>query len=209
MIEVLELDYKEELQDRRLTLVHGDILSAEVQKLFTAHRSPFTSSYKLVANIPYYITGEIMRTFLQTKDGLRQPTSITVLVQKEVAERVARSAKESVLSLSVKAYGTPKYVATVPAGAFSPPPTVDSAVLHIAVISKRRFTEAGVSEGDYFTVVKTGLGSKRKMLFGLLTKKWPFAAVEKAFTSLSIPTTVRGEDLPLEKWLLLTKHLCT
>jgi 16S rRNA (adenine1518-N6/adenine1519-N6)-dimethyltransferase len=210
MMEVLEREFAQQIADSKLILIQGDILDGGVQKSLTSCIVDPTSrltSYKLIANIPYYITGEIMRTFLQTADTLPQPTSMTLLVQKEVAERVARSEKESVLSLSVKAYGTPKYISTVPAGAFSPPPKVDSAVLHIADISKKNFTEHGVSERDFFKVVKTGLGSKRKMLKGLLTKIQPLSAVELAFNQLGIDEKVRGEDLPLEKWFALCSLL--
>ena len=94
-------------------------------------------TYKLVANIPYYITGQVIRKFLEAEN---QPNSMTLLVQKEVAERiVAKDGKESLLSLSVKAYGQPKYVQTVKRGSFEPAPNVDSAIIHIANISRKKF----------------------------------------------------------------------
>jgi 16S rRNA (adenine1518-N6/adenine1519-N6)-dimethyltransferase len=206
MIEILEQEFRREKLEGRLSLIYGDILSDTVLKNLTSNVYALSSGYKLVANIPYYITGEIIRTFLQTTENLVQPSSMTLLVQKEVALRVARDPKESVLSLSVKAYGAPYYVATVPAGAFSPPPNVDSAILHIADISKNLFIQYLVSEKDFFSLVKTGLGSKRKMLFGLLTKKWPLTAVESAFNTLRIDTRIRGEDLKVNAWFQLT-HL--
>ena len=142
MLAILEQEFADEIATKKLILVHGDILDTAIQNMFVSHlpRTTSETNYKLVANIPYYITGEIMRTFLQTAADLPQPKSMTLLVQKEVAERVARSEKESILSLSVKVYGEPKYISTVPAGAFSPPPKVDSAILHIAHISKIKFT---------------------------------------------------------------------
>src|SRR3989344_451270 len=95
-------------------------------------------SYVLAANIPYYITGEIIRQFLETET---QPRAMALLIQKEVADRIiARDKKESIFSLSVKAYGTPKIVAKVSRGNFSPPPNVDSAILLIENISKNFFT---------------------------------------------------------------------
>jgi 16S rRNA (adenine1518-N6/adenine1519-N6)-dimethyltransferase len=211
MIAILEQEMRNEIGDGRLKLIHGDIVSSPALHQLTSHFSHLTSGsgYKLVANIPYYITGEIIRTFLQTRELVPQPTSMTLLVQKEVAQRVARSEKESVLSLSIKAYGTPHYVATVPAGAFSPPPAVDSAILHVGNISKDIFRQHGISEEEYFAVVKTGLGSKRKMLLGLLSKKWPLTAVESAFSKLEMDKKVRGEDVPLLQWVQLTKLLST
>ncbi|MDE2071722.1 MAG: ribosomal RNA small subunit methyltransferase A, partial [Patescibacteria group bacterium] len=95
--------------------------------------------YKVVGNIPYYITGALIKKFL-TADP--QPSRLVFLIQKEVAERIARSKKESVLSLSVKAYGAPKYIETVPRGAFAPAPKVDSAILLVEDISRGNFKHA-------------------------------------------------------------------
>lgn len=208
MVALLKHEYRAEILESRLKLIEGDILSQSVLENLGSRLSALGSGYKLIANIPYYITGEIIRTFL-TAEHTPQPTSMTLLVQKEVAERIARSEKESILSLSVKVYGTPHYIATVPAGAFSPPPKVDSAILHVSNISKKLFAEYGVSEKDFFAVIKTGLGSKRKMLRGLLTRKWPLTAVESAFAQLGIDEKIRGEDLSLTKWLDLSAALKT
>jgi 16S rRNA (adenine1518-N6/adenine1519-N6)-dimethyltransferase len=130
----------------------------------------------------------------------RPPTTIVFLVQKEVAERIARSKKESILSLSVKAYGVPKYVGTVKAGSFSPPPSVDSAILAIEKISRKNFKS--VSEDVFFKVVKAGFAQKRKALGGNLKR----VLGEKSLAGLAtcnISPAVRGEDLPLETWLRL------
>jgi 16S rRNA A1518/A1519 N6-dimethyltransferase RsmA/KsgA/DIM1 with predicted DNA glycosylase/AP lyase activity len=107
--------------------------------------------YKLIANIPYYITGEITRKFLS---GNFQPSLMVILVQKEVAERITttiqgssktKEGKESILSISVKVYGEPKYIQTVKAGCFFPPPKVDSAILLIDNISKKNFSDFELS----------------------------------------------------------------
>ena len=122
LVVFLKERFANEIKKQKLTLVSGDI--------FTYHLPPIT--YKLIANIPYYITGEIIRHFLSND---KQPQSLTLMVQKEVAERiVARNKKESLLSLSVKAYGEPEIVARVSAGNFFPKPKVDSAIIHIAGI---------------------------------------------------------------------------
>ncbi len=97
------------------------------------------SGYKLVANLPYYITGQFLKKFLQ---NVPPPSKMVLLLQKEVAKRIiANDGKNSILSISVKAYGEPKYIETVPAGAFSPAPKVDSAIILIDKISKNFFTE--------------------------------------------------------------------
>ena len=129
LIPVLEEKFKNEISDYNLKIIHGDILELDIEKIIGK------SKYKLVANIPYYITGQIIRRFLESQ---KQPVSITLLVQKEVAERiVSKDKKESLLSLSVKAYGEPKYVHKVSKGAFHPQPKVDSAVIFIEIISKK------------------------------------------------------------------------
>src|SRR3989338_1351054 len=160
-------------------------------------------SYVLAANIPYYITGEIIRQFLETDV---QPRAMALLVQKEVADRIiARNGKESILSLSVKEYGVPKIVAKVSRGNFSPPPNVDSAILLIDGISKRFFTD--VSEKDFFRIVKVGFASKRKFLSSNLAAAFGKDAVLRAFEVCGLSAKVRADDVPLEKWRALPKTL--
>jgi 16S rRNA (adenine1518-N6/adenine1519-N6)-dimethyltransferase len=195
MIDILKKEFGKEIRLGRLALVHGDIRNAEkILKML--------KKYKLVANIPYYITGEIIRDFLSRKN---QPQSMTLLVQREVATRIARDPKESILSIAVKVYGDPRYVDTVPAGAFSPPPKVDSAIITIHNISKKRLGDT--NEEHFFNVLKTGFAARRKMLRGNLAKKWPSKAVESALTEAEIPPDARGEDVHLEKWAVLAQIL--
>ena len=159
-------------------------------------------SYVLAANIPYYITGEIIRQFLETSV---QPRAMALLVQKEVANRiVARDGKESILSLSVKAYGTPKIVAKVSRGNFSPPPSVDSAILLIADISKNFFSS--VSEKAFFKVVKAGFASKRKFLANNLGVFGKDEAL-RALDACGLLSNVRAEDVSLLKWRKLAEFL--
>ena len=140
LIPILQELFAKEIQTKKLTLIHDDILEFDVSTYGLK-----TNNYKLIANIPYYITGEITRKFLS---GNFQPSLIVVLVQKEVAERITtaiqgsskvKEGKESILSISVKVYGEPKYIQTVKAGCFFPPPKVDSAILLIDNISKKNF----------------------------------------------------------------------
>lgn len=132
LAEFLKEKYKDAISSGRLDLIVGDILDFDIEKLFNGRK------YKIVANIPYYITGAIIQKFLTAKN---QPTQMVLLVQKEVCDRiVARDEKESILSISVKAYGTPKYIMKVPARDFSPAPKVDSAILSIENISHESFS---------------------------------------------------------------------
>lgn len=188
MVEILRAEFTDALSSRALTLVSGDMRDHTPDSLMD------DGPYVVAANIPYYITGELIRTFLT---AAHQPRAVALLVQKEVAERIARSAKESILSLSVKAYGMPKYVATVKRGNFSPPPRVDSAILAITDISRDRFT--AVSEERFFRVIKAGFAQKRKTLAGNL---------ERALgDSLGVPPHIRAEDVPLSAWFATAARL--
>ena len=115
--------------------------------------------------------------------------------------------KESILSLSVKAYGMPKIIAKVSRGNFSPPPSVDSAILLIDKISKDFFNN--VSEEDFFRTVRAGFASKRKLLLNNLAAKLGFTKSKciEAFGTCSIAGNARAEDLPLEKWKCLARLL--
>lgn len=189
----LEEVFKDEVENGRLRVIHGDIREFDPKEI--------GGEYHLVANIPYYITGEIIRQFLTTEE---KPRSLTLLVQKEVAERIARAKKESLLSLSVKAYGEPSYRFTVPRGAFRPAPNVDSAVLYIGTVSSGAFEG---SEEGFFEVLHAGFAHKRKRLAKNLGEKWGTEAVSAAFKKLSIGENVRAEDLSLGHWLALSKEM--
>jgi len=225
-------------------LTHGDILKFNITRYALR-----VTGYKIIANIPYYITSRFLRNFLQSDF---QPTTMVLMVQKEVAERIIGhsgkknrvsssqssrgmitkhdsfspkripASKESILSISVKAYGQPKIIKIVPREYFSPKPKVDSAILFIDNISKDFFERlAGEKfvflktdikgnltktkflarlEKSFFDLVKQGFSSKRKFLknnlklldIGCLTK---CGVAEKA----------RAEDLSLENWKCLMK----
>lgn len=186
--------FAKEVGEGRLRVVHSDI------REFTG--AEMDGEYHLVANIPYYITGEIIRQFLT--DSV-QPRSMTLLVQKEVAERIAREKKESLLSLSVKAYGEPSYRFTVPRGAFVPAPKVDSAVLYIGSIGKEKLQNA--SEEGFFEILRTGFAHKRKRLQKNLAEKFDRGSVERAFQALGLSPDTRAEDLDLPTWLSLAEEM--
>lgn len=178
-----------------LTVIEGDALTLDISRV------SLKKGYKIVANIPYYITGALLKKFLTAQV---QPRSMTLLVQKEVAERIARNKKESILSLSVKAYGDPRYIKTVPRGAFAPPPNVDSALLRIENISRERFTNREEEE-LFFTLVRAGFGQKRKLLRRNLEHILGTYAQENMKRS-SIPEDARAEDVTIEKWIALTSE---
>jgi|SRR3989344_1246209 len=175
----------------------GTLRSDFLQEIENPRSAEADRGYKLIANIPYYITGKILRMFLGAKF---QPHLMVLLVQKEVANRiVAKDGKESLLGMSVKAYGKPRIARIVKAGSFSPPPKVDSAVLVIENISRKNF-ESRKQEEKFFNLAKRAFGQKRKMLAGTL--KLP----KEIFKKCGIEPTARPEELSVENWLCLAKN---
>ncbi|KKW37285.1 MAG: dimethyladenosine transferase [Candidatus Adlerbacteria bacterium GW2011_GWB1_54_7] len=177
------------------TVIEGDALDFDISKCGNFGIS--RGRYAAVGNIPYYITGALFKKFLTAP---HQPSTLVFLIQKEVAERIARSKKESILSLSIKAYGTQKYIKTVPAGAFSPPPKVNSAILAVENISRKNFKDAAHEE-NFFMLIKKGFAQKRKFLKNNLGLGYS-SFLQKAV----IDDKVRAEDVPLQKWLALSEN---
>jgi 16S rRNA (adenine1518-N6/adenine1519-N6)-dimethyltransferase len=195
LIPELEGTFEREIAQGRITIKAADIRSFDT----TSIEEP----YHLVANIPYYITGEIIRQFLTSEN---QPESMTLLVQKEVAERIARAKKESLLSLSVKAYGQPKFCFLVPRGAFVPSPNVDSAVLRVSGISRASFTDQG-AEDRFFAMLHAGFAHKRKRLAKNLEDYAQKEEIASAFAEAGLDQNARAEDLDLPTWLRLLAHM--
>lgn len=188
--------FSDDMRAGKLVIKHADIRSFDTESI--------SGSYHVVANIPYYITGEIIRQFLTAP---HKPESMTVLVQKEVAERIARNGgKESLLSLSVQAYGTPEYCFTVPRGAFKPAPSVDSAVLAIRNIKANAFRDK-TAEERFFSVLRAGFAHKRKRLAKNLEVVAPAVQVQKVMESAGLGPNTRPEDVHIDAWKQLSKEL--
>lgn len=199
LIPVLQETFAAEIKSGQLTLIESDALEFD-----PSGYTLMTNDYKLVANIPYYITGALLERYLTLP---HQPTTMVVLVQKEVAERVcARDGKESILSLSVKAYGEPRLVYRVSKGSFNPAPKVDSAVLQIKNISRKNFKNQ-YHEALFFKAVKLGFSHKRKLLLSNLKEHFPASALEQSFESNGISEKARAEDLSISTWLSLSCDL--
>ncbi len=198
LVEYLRELFSVEIKNEKLVLIEGDILELNVKDALCQT----SGKYKLIANIPYYITGQIFRMFLESD---YQPTSATLLVQREVAERVvARDGKESILSMSVKVFGNPTYISTVKRGSFNPAPNVDSAILHIADISKKHFLESGASEKRFFEILKVAFAHKRKKISGNLKVLFKDSSV--LCLQCGILENARAEDLHIEHFLKLASY---
>ncbi len=199
LIELLEEKFKEEIDSKKLILIHGDVLDFQPQK-----HGLSDLNYKLIANIPYYLTGQIFRLFLESSI---QPSKMILMVQKEVSDRiVARDGKESILSMSVKAYGTPRYIKKVPARYFSPKPKVDSAVILIDNISKDTFKNKN-EEQDFFELMKTGFSHKRKTLLNNLSDVYEKQQATEALNNCDISLKERAEKLNVKNWMCLLNTL--
>ncbi|MBU4223788.1 ribosomal RNA small subunit methyltransferase A [Patescibacteria group bacterium] len=190
-----------------LGIIYGDILKFDSGRL----KANEAKSYKIVANIPYYITSRFLRKFLESD---YQPSRMVLMLQKEVAERIAcpersqNGCKESILSISVKAYGEPKIIKKVPAEFFSPKPKVDSAILLINNISKDFFTKNKLDEKKFFELVRLGFSHKRKLLKSNLKNVSHLVAnIEEVFDKCKIPQNARAEDLKSEDWKCFSKGL--
>ncbi len=200
LIEILNEKFREEIKNKKLILLNEDILFFNPREYDLKE-----GEYKIVANIPYNITGLIIRRFLSE---VSKPISMTLLVQKEVAERiVARDGKESILSLSVKAYGEPKYIMKVHKRFFSPEPKVDSAIIHIDNISNKYFKN-DEEENTFFQLIKAGFAHKRKVLRKNLEELVPdIKKIDEIFKKLEINEKSRAEDIKFEKWIEINKYL--
>ncbi len=209
LFELLTQKFEEEISLEKLILIHDDILEFDLSKLAA-------KTYKLIANIPYNITGAILKKFLSAPS---QPKLIVLLVQKEVAERiigtplgnlVSKWRKESILSISVKVYGEPRYVETVKAGSFAPAPKVDSAIIAIENISKdffKRDFPGNISEDEFFRMLRASFKSKRKKLSSNLSTIIDLPAgrqgknkVLKVFQKMGLDENTRAEDVNIETW---------
>ncbi len=198
LISYLEEKFTKEIKNKSLRLIEEDILDLDIEKIIKKDEK-----YKIIANIPYYITGAIIERFLSIK---KSPELMVLLMQKEVAERiVARDKKESILSLAVKFYGIPKIIYKVSAGSFFPKPKVDSAVLKITL--NKIDKEKKSLEALYLNIIKKSFAHKRKMMIGNLKKELKNYNWEEIFKKLNIKTTIRGEDLSEKDFTNIAKEV--
>jgi 16S rRNA (adenine1518-N6/adenine1519-N6)-dimethyltransferase len=178
-----------------VSVVRGDILATDVGALVGA------DDYAVVANIPYYITSAVVRYLLATR---RRPSRITLTVQAEVAERIcARPGSHSLLSLSVQIFGEPEIRARIPAGAFYPPPKVDSAVVHVRLLAQPRVAEDELDE--FFRLIRAGFSQKRKNLrnnlsAGLRLEK---SEAERLLGEAGLEPSRRAQSLDFAEWRAL------
>jgi 16S rRNA (adenine1518-N6/adenine1519-N6)-dimethyltransferase len=192
--------------------VLGDILTLDPTQLVMegskveAPLSPaHPISYKVVANLPYYITSAVIRHLLEARVP---PTLMVLTVQREVAQRmIARPPAMNLLAISVQLYASVEIVDRIPAGAFYPVPKVDSAVVRL-----RRYTRPAVEVANvkgFFEVVKAGFGQRRKQLRNALASGLGCSptSVAAALQMAGVDPQRRAETLTLEEWARLAKAI--
>ena len=187
-----------------VVILNQDVLGADPAALLKKSAPlfpPALRSYKVVANLPYYITSPVLRHFLE---ATVKPELMVVMVQKEVAETItAPAGKKSLLSVAVQFYGRPEIVAAVPAAAFFPPPEVDSAVVRIDVY-RRPPVDVDDTEG-FFKLVKAGFSAARKQVANSLSHRLglPKEEVLAMLVKAGIDPQRRAETFTLEEWASL------
>lgn len=234
LIEILEEKFKEEIEEGRFILINKDILELNLSEMsqnlllkslgnrvddgqrkfeasnFCAFQKQILAkensiNYKIIANIPYNITGAILKKFLTEN---MQPSLMVLMVQNEVAKRiVANNEGESILSISVKVYGQPKTIMKVQKKYFSPAPKVDSAIILINNINKDLFTKENINEEKFWSLVHAGFAHKRKVLISNLknldkNKDW-----KGIFSELNLNEKIRAEELKVDHWVKLTQSI--
>ncbi len=190
-----------------VAIINEDILDIDPASLLQEQKAKFPPEvtspfgYKVIANLPYYITSPVLRHFLEASV---KPRIMVVMVQKEVAEViVAKPGQMSVLSISVQFYGEPKIIGYVPAKCFHPAPEVDSAILRIDLYPQP--IVAVTNERSFFELVRAGFAASRKQIGNSLAQGLglPKADVLSLLGAADIVPQRRAETLTLDEWARL------
>ena len=177
---------------------------------------PSYASYKVVANIPYYITSNFLRTIFESASWrMAQPELIVLTIQKEVAQRImAKPPHMNLLALSVQYYSKPEIVGYISKNNFRPVPKVDSAIIKLISRSLASGKDSGKIRNpkqtrEIFEIMKIGFSEKRKQLAPILSKKLEINknTILEAFKKTELKETARAEELSLNQWQELAKIL--
>lgn len=187
-------------KNNNIQFINNDILKINLPKLIKQYNFV---NYKVIANIPYYITSPIIRLLLETTFP---PTEIILMVQKEVAERIiAKPGQMNILALSVQYYADAKILFTIPRKAFFPIPKVDSALIQI--IPQKNQTSSKEYTKKIFSLIHAGFSSKRKTLSNNLSSVFNLkkAIVIEKLKKLNLNPQVRAQELGLADWKRLVE----
>jgi 16S rRNA (adenine1518-N6/adenine1519-N6)-dimethyltransferase len=184
---------------QNVRLIHGDILELSPDDLIQEQ------DYLVAANIPYYITSAVIRHLLESR---RKPRRVVLTIQKEVAQRICEKPGDmSLMALSVQVYGRPRIAAQVPAGAFFPAPSVDSAVLVIDIYPMPLIPPEYLD--SFFKLIKAGFSQKRKTLRNSLSSGLSIPPTNAAdlLTGVGIDPQRRAETLSIQEWQQLAEKI--
>lgn len=181
-------------------IVHADVLKVAPAQLLRENltASELEQGYKVITNLPYYITSPVLRHFLEREP---RPWRMVVMVQKEVGEAIAATpGRMSLLSVRVQFYSRPVVISYVPAGSFDPPPKVDSVILRLDVYSQPPIEVSDVA--GFFDIVMDGFSSPRKQLRNALAHSlvMPPSHAASLLEKAGIEAKRRAETLSLEEW---------
>lgn len=202
---------KSDFNNGNVEIIENDILRLNLKDLLRLN----LSKYKVVGNIPYYLTSHLLRTIFESWSRLQDDRGfstksgpklelIVLTVQKEVAQRiVAKPPNMSILSVSVQFYSTPEIISYVSKGNFQPQPKVDSAILKLTTNNKKQT----INSKKFFDLVRLGFSSKRKKLINNLSKEVNNSLLQTIFNKLKINTNARAQELSLEEWLEIAANL--
>jgi len=195
LVELLKDRFKSQ---KNVEIVKGDILKIDLSIPTKSYKLK-TKNYKIIANLPYYITSPVIRKFLESESP---PSEMILMVQKEVAERIiAIPGKMSILSVSVQYYSQSEILFYVERENFEPVPEVDSAVIRITH-NAERVTQNANEIKKFFRTVRAGFCAKRKTLANNLANSFHLdkKIVEEKLKAAGISPTVRAQELSVENW---------
>ncbi len=184
---------------QNVRFIHGDILELSPDDLIQ------DQDYVVAANIPYYITSAVIRHLLESR---HKPRRVVLTIQKEVAQRICEKPGDlSLMALSVQVYGKPHIAAHIPAEAFFPAPSVDSAVLVIEIYPSPLIPQEHLD--FFFKLIKAGFGQKRKTLRNSLSAGLAISPASAAalLESAGIDPQRRAETLSIEEWQRLAEKI--
>jgi 16S rRNA (adenine1518-N6/adenine1519-N6)-dimethyltransferase len=193
-------------------IIEGDFLKIELDTVFGVKPGSVHTGLnfspepaRVVGNLPYYITSDIVLRLLEYH---RYFSTIVIMVQKEVADRLAATAGSrdyGLLSATVQLYGRVEQLFTLPPAAFSPPPKIHSSVVRITI--KPKVQSFRVSEAEFIAFLKLSFGQKRKTIWNNLKTRYDEDVLRAAFEKSGVKPTIRAEALPLERTAALFRAL--
>ena len=210
--EVLSIEFDKDLAKKLPAQFPGKNLTVKNTDFLDFDLSKLPKKYKVAANVPYYITSKIVEKLLTSEN---KPSIATLLVQKEVAERIcAKSGDLSVLSIASQIYADCELGQFVPRELFTPPPKVDSQVVILKILEKNKLecfndqNNTKISEKQFFRIVKAGFTARRKKILKALSANLALSKEQtiEILTQAKVSPDARAQELTIENWLEITRY---